>query len=98
MNDRRSAGALLFKAAGVRRKYSTTEHTVQGGHNVTLMHELGLWKYLSDFNTIAGPPEVVRPILNGLAERGVSCFIVPLPGHGDPAGTIRRFAETVGLE
>ena len=72
------------------RRYDATEHVVVGGRNVQLMEELGLTDFLKDFDSIYGTEEEVRRVLDGIAARGVSTFIAPLPGHADPLGTIRR--------
>ncbi|MDB6062172.1 MAG: coenzyme F420-dependent N10-methylene tetrahydromethanopterin reductase-like protein [Verrucomicrobiaceae bacterium] len=72
------------------RRYDVTEHVVVGGRNVKMMEELGLTNYLRDFDSVYGTEAEVRKVLDGMAERGVSTFIAPLPGHADPLGTIRR--------
>jgi 5,10-methylenetetrahydromethanopterin reductase len=82
--------------AELHRRYDVTEHTVVGGKNTRLLDELGLTEFLGQFDTIAGPPDHVRDVLAGLAERGVSTFIVPLPGHADKLGTLRRLSELMG--
>ena len=79
--------------AELHRRYDPTEHTVVGGKNARLLDELGLTEFLSQFDTVAGPPAEVKRVLDGLAARGVSTFIANLPGHADKLGTLRRLAE-----
>lgn len=76
----------------LHQRYDPTEHVVVGGKNAQLMDELGLTEYLSQFDTVAGTPEYVADVLKGLEERGVSTFIVNMPGNADKEGTLRRLA------
>ena len=73
-------------------RYDPTEHVVVGGKNVALMEELGLTEYLCKFDTLAGPEDVAVEMLRKLESLGVSTFIAALPGHADPAETIRGLA------
>jgi 5,10-methylenetetrahydromethanopterin reductase len=77
------------KVLEFQSRYDPTEHVVVGGKNVALMEELGLTEYLQDFDTLAGPVEVAAEMLRKLEALGVSTFIAALPGHADPAETIR---------
>jgi alkanesulfonate monooxygenase SsuD/methylene tetrahydromethanopterin reductase-like flavin-dependent oxidoreductase (luciferase family) len=80
----------------LHRRYDPTEHVVVGGKNVQLMDELGLTEYLSSIDTVAGTPQDVKATLDGLAARGVSCFIAALPGQADRLGTLRRLSQVAG--
>ncbi len=75
-----------------QRRYDPTEHVVVGGRNVALMEELGLDAFLQDFDTTAGPVEMVAATLRRIEAMGVSTFIAALPGHADPLSTIRGLA------
>ena len=84
------------KVREFQQRYDPTEHVVVGGKNVTLMHELGLGEFLSDFDTFAGPVEAATPVLARLEQLGVSTFIAALPGHAAPLETIRGLAAARG--
>lgn len=77
----------------LHRRYDPSEHVVVGGKNARLLDELELTDYLGQIDTIAGSPEYVGKILQGLEERGVSTFIANMPGHADRAGTMRQLAQ-----
>jgi alkanesulfonate monooxygenase SsuD/methylene tetrahydromethanopterin reductase-like flavin-dependent oxidoreductase (luciferase family) len=81
------------KVRELQARYDPTEHVVVGGRNVALMQELGLTEFLSEFDTLAGPPENATAMLRSLEEMGVSTFIAALPGHAAPLETIRGLAE-----
>lgn len=57
------------------------------------MKELGLAEYLAEFDTTAGPVEVVTDVLRRLEALGVSTFIAALPGHAAALQTIRGLAD-----
>jgi alkanesulfonate monooxygenase SsuD/methylene tetrahydromethanopterin reductase-like flavin-dependent oxidoreductase (luciferase family) len=82
--------------AELHRRYDPTEHVVVGGKNAQLLDELGLTEFLGRIDTVAGTPEEVKRILDGLAERGVSTFIANMPGHADKLGTLRRLSKLMG--
>jgi hypothetical protein len=82
--------------AELHRRYDPTEHVVVGGRNAQLLDELGLTEFLGGIDTVAGPPEEVKRILDGLTERGVSTFIANMPGHADKLGTLRRLSKLMG--
>jgi alkanesulfonate monooxygenase SsuD/methylene tetrahydromethanopterin reductase-like flavin-dependent oxidoreductase (luciferase family) len=82
--------------AELHRRYDPTEHVVVGGKNARLLDELGLMEFLGQIDTVAGTPQEVRRILDGLAERGVSTFIANMPGHADKLGTLRRLSALMG--
>jgi hypothetical protein len=69
---------------------------VVGGKNVTLMDDLGLTEFLSDFDTIAGPPEEVAATLKEMEALGVDTFFAALPGNADREGTLRRLSRATG--
>jgi 5,10-methylenetetrahydromethanopterin reductase len=79
--------------AELHRRYDPTEHVVVGGRNSKLLDELGLMDFLGQIDTVAGRPEQVKEVLDGLAQRGVSTFIANLPGHADKLGTLRRLSH-----
>src|SRR3546814_846 len=79
-----------------QRRYDPSEHVVVGGSNVDLMNELGLTEFLADFDTTAGPQEMVTDMLRKLEGLGVSTFIAALPGHADPLKTNRGLAAARG--
>jgi alkanesulfonate monooxygenase SsuD/methylene tetrahydromethanopterin reductase-like flavin-dependent oxidoreductase (luciferase family) len=85
-------GQFRGKVEQFQRRYNPSEHVVVGGANVELMEELGLKEYLKDFDTTAGPQEMVTEALRRMEEMGVSTFIAALPGHADPPSTIRGLA------
>src|SRR3546814_18200697 len=76
-----------------QRRYDPSEHVVVGGSNVDLMNELGLTEFLADFDTTAGPQEMVTDMLRKLEGLGVSTFIAALPGHADPRSEERRVGK-----
>src|SRR3546814_13925096 len=69
-----------------QRRYDPSEHVVVGGSNVDLMNELGLTEFLADFDTTAGPQEMVTDMLRKLEGLGVSTFIAALQGHARSEG------------
>ncbi|MFA7556110.1 MAG: LLM class flavin-dependent oxidoreductase [Spongiibacteraceae bacterium] len=75
------------------RRYDTSEHVQVGGKNSQLLDELGLTDYLGQFDTIAGTPAYVAKVLSELKQRGVSTFVVNMPGHADREGTMRELAN-----
>ena len=75
------------------QRYDTTEHVIVDGKNSQLLDELGLLDYLGQFDTIAGTPEHVSSVLQGLKDRGVSTFVINMPGHADSENTMRQLAE-----
>jgi alkanesulfonate monooxygenase SsuD/methylene tetrahydromethanopterin reductase-like flavin-dependent oxidoreductase (luciferase family) len=92
----RAPAQFRGKIDELHRRYDPTEHTVVGGKNVALMDELGLTEYLAHIDTVAGTAEEVKAILDGFEARGVSTFFLPLPGHADVAGVMRRLAQAMG--
>lgn len=80
----------------LHRRYDPTEHVVVGGKNARLLDELGLINYLSTFDCVAGTPEYVRSVIDGLESRGVSTLVINMPGHADKEGTLRRVAKLMG--
>jgi alkanesulfonate monooxygenase SsuD/methylene tetrahydromethanopterin reductase-like flavin-dependent oxidoreductase (luciferase family) len=81
------------KILELQARYDPTEHVVVGGKNVTLMKDLGLGEYLSEFDTLAGPIENATAMMRALEGMGVSTFIATLPGHAAPLETIRGLAD-----
>jgi len=79
----------------LHRRYDPTEHVVVGGKNAALLDQLGLTEFLGQFDTVAGSPAEVRGVLEGLAQRGVSTFILNLPGHADKLGTLQRLKQAL---
>jgi 5,10-methylenetetrahydromethanopterin reductase len=79
--------------AELHRRYDPTDHVVLGGRNTKLLDELGLMDFLGQIDTVAGRPEQIKEVLDGLAQRGVSTFIANLPGHADKLGTLRRLSH-----
>lgn len=77
------------KVIEFQKRYDPTEHVVVGGGNVKLMDELGLTGFLSNFETTAGPVELVADTLRKIAALGASTFIAALPGHADPLATLK---------
>lgn len=75
------------------RRYDTSEHVKVGGKNSALLDELGLTEFLGQFDTIAGSPDHISEILSGLKQRGVSTFVINMPGHADREGTMRQLAD-----
>lgn len=82
-------GQFRAKVEEFQRRYDPSEHVVVGGPNVALMQDLGLTEFLKDFDTTAGPPEMVTDVLRRMESLGVSTFLCPLPGHADPEPTLR---------
>ena len=78
------------------QRYDTTEHVIVDGKNSQLLDELGLLDYLGQFDTIAGTPEHVSSVLQGLKDRGVSTFVINMPGHADRENTMRQLAQIRG--
>lgn len=76
----------------LHRRYDPFEHVVVGGKNVRLLDELGLSEYLAQFDTVAGPPELMTDTLRKVEALGVSTVIAALPGHGEPLQLIRALA------
>jgi hypothetical protein len=52
--------------------------------------------YLGGFDCVAGTPEYVSDVIDGLEARGVSTFVINMPGHADKEGTLRRVAKLRG--
>jgi alkanesulfonate monooxygenase SsuD/methylene tetrahydromethanopterin reductase-like flavin-dependent oxidoreductase (luciferase family) len=75
-----------------KRRYDVTEHVVPHGRNVSLMDELGLRDYLSQFDTTKLDEAGTTKFLRELESMGVSTFIASMPGHADPLPTIRGLA------
>jgi 5,10-methylenetetrahydromethanopterin reductase len=88
--------ALKDKVLELERRYDVSQHSVPGSANGRLVEELGLVDYLAGLNSIAGTPEEVGAIMNGIASRGVSCLMCALPGISDRIGTMRRFSAAAG--
>lgn len=82
--------------AELHKRYDPTEHVVVGGKNARLLDELDLIDFLSDFDCVAGTPEYVRSVIDGLESRGVSTFVINMPGHADKLGTLHRVANLMG--
>jgi alkanesulfonate monooxygenase SsuD/methylene tetrahydromethanopterin reductase-like flavin-dependent oxidoreductase (luciferase family) len=85
-------GQFRAKVQEFQRRYDPTEHVVVGGANVKLMQDMGLAEFLSDFDTTAGPVDMVAGVLRQMQDLGVSTFIAALPGHADPLATINGLA------
>jgi len=85
--------APLYELA---RRYDPSEHVVPGGRNAQLVEELGLLDFLGGIDTVAGTPEHVGGVLDGLAARGVSTFIANMPGQLDKLGTLERLSALAG--
>jgi alkanesulfonate monooxygenase SsuD/methylene tetrahydromethanopterin reductase-like flavin-dependent oxidoreductase (luciferase family) len=84
------------KLVELGERYDPSEHVVVGGKNVDLMDELGLTEFLSQFETIVGPPEEVSATLKEMEALGVDTFFACLPGNADREGTLRRLSEAAG--
>lgn len=82
--------------AELHRRYDPTEHVVVGGKNAQLLDQLGLTEFLGQIDTVAGTPEEVRSVMDGLSQRGVSTFIANLPGHADKLGILHRLSQLMG--
>jgi alkanesulfonate monooxygenase SsuD/methylene tetrahydromethanopterin reductase-like flavin-dependent oxidoreductase (luciferase family) len=85
-------GQFRGKVQEFQQRYNASEHVVVGGANVALMDEMGLTEFLKEFDTTAGPIEMVTDVLRQLEAMGVSTFIAALPGHADPLSTVRGLA------
>jgi 5,10-methylenetetrahydromethanopterin reductase len=81
------------KIEELQRRYDTSEHVVVNGKNTKLLDELGLTEFLANYDCVYGTPDDVSPVLNGLAERGVSVFVAALPGHAAKLDVMRRLRE-----
>ena len=82
--------------AELHKRYDPTEHVVVGGKNARLLDELGLIDFLGGFDCVAGTPDYVRGVIDGLKARGVSTFVINMPGHADKLGTLRRVSKLMG--
>lgn len=74
------------------RRYDTSEHVQIGGKNSALLEELGLTEFLGQFDTIAGTPAHVAKVLKGLEQRGVSTFVINMPGLENREETAKQLA------
>lgn len=81
----------------LQQRYDASEHVAVGGRNVQLLDELGpeLTEFLASRDTIAGTPEQVQPVLDGLKDLGVGAFITNMPGHADREGNMRALVPMV---
>lgn len=59
------------------------------------MDEMGLTRFLQDFDTFAGPMDHAADVLRKLEAMGVSTVIAALPRHADPLVTIRGLADAI---
>ena len=84
------------EADGFRVEWAADAFQTGPGPARSLVEELGLTEFLGAIDTVAGTPEEVKRILDGLAERGVSTFIANMPGHADKLGTLRRLSKLMG--
>ncbi len=81
---------LVSRVEEMQRRYDPTQHVVVGGANARLIEQLELVEFFAGGNAIAGNADEVADHLRVVADLGISCLIVALPGNADPAGTLHR--------